>query len=318
MTGPALGAGRVYVGSTTATGGGGVRALDVGSGATVWTRTLPLPVTATPDFVPSTGLLYVGTSAEGATARLYALDPASGRTVVAAPAPTGDVLRKIQFADGRLYAQTINDLFGFTAALSPLWDYLLSDDNSVFSTPNDGFLYFNEEGPDNAQCMQKVDGKTGVAVAHNCAFPQELIVPKAAGTTIVGLGGPGLVAFRSSDYSIRWTRGISAGGIAATADFGGRAVAVGGHLVVFLDLTRGDTLCRTGVSRRSFGGVDPRFDPGTGGAYVFDTAAQALVKVSRGCSVLWSYRVGAGLIDLDASSSTVVGSAGSTVFAVDG
>ena len=53
LTGPELGGGRVYVGFGAPDGTGGVRALDVTTGATLWTRTFPLPVTVPPVFVPS-------------------------------------------------------------------------------------------------------------------------------------------------------------------------------------------------------------------------------------------------------------------------
>jgi hypothetical protein len=69
----------VYVGFATSGGTGGIRALDVGSGRTLWTRTLPLPVAVSPVYVPGNDRVY--TAIEG---RVFALNAANGKTVVAA------------------------------------------------------------------------------------------------------------------------------------------------------------------------------------------------------------------------------------------
>src|SRR5262245_65772690 len=78
VTGPDVGGGRVYVGFTTAGGTGGVRALDVGTGRTLWTRTLPLPVEVTPGYVAANGQLYAAING-----RVPALNAANGPTAVA-------------------------------------------------------------------------------------------------------------------------------------------------------------------------------------------------------------------------------------------
>ena len=187
LTGPELGGGRVYVGFGAPDGTGGVRALDVTTGATLWTRTFPLPVTVPPVFVPSSTRLYAGTSE-----RLYGLDPATGRTIVAGPVTGFEDLYSLHYADGRVYVQTTHDIFAFTAAATPLWDYFLDDDPSVLSAPGDGFLYVNDEQDDGSggfpQCMEKVDAAKGTLVALNCAI-QDFIPPTAVPSRIDGRRG---------------------------------------------------------------------------------------------------------------------------------
>ena len=129
---------------------------------------LPLPVTVPPVFVPSSTRLYAGTSE-----RLYGLDPATGRTIVAGPVTGFEDLYSLSYADGRVYVQTTHDIFAFTAAATPLWDYFLDDDPSVLSAPGDGFLYVNDEQDDGIggfpQCMEKVDAAHGTLAQRSTA-----------------------------------------------------------------------------------------------------------------------------------------------------
>ena len=254
LTGPALGGGRVYVGFGAPDGTGGVRALDVTTGATLWTRTLPLPVTVPPVFVPSSTRLYAGTSE-----RLYGLDPATGRTIVAGPVTGFEDLYSLHYADGRVYVQTTHDIFAFTPAATPLWDYFLDDDPSVLSAPGDGFLYVNDEQDDGSggfpQCMEKVDAAHGTLVALNCAI-QDFIPPTAvpSRSTVVGGGSAGVFGFRTSNLTQRWlnTRFASATATNATAepsaDGSRRRSASGCRL---LRLSDGTKVCEKTFDERS-------------------------------------------------------------------
>lgn len=320
LTGPALGGGRVYVGFGAPDGTGGVRALDVATGATLWTRTLPLPVTVPPVFVPSSTRLYAGTSE-----RLYGLDPATGRTIVAGPVTGFEDLYSLHYADGRVYVQTTHDIFAFTAAATPLWDYFLDDDPSVLSAPGDGFLYVNDEQDDGSggfpQCMEKVDAAKGTLVALNCAI-QDFIPPTAvpSRSTVAGAGSAGVFGFRTSNLKQRWLNTRFSLGYAtnATPAFGGVVAASLGERMALLRLSDGTKLCEKTFDERSFSSIlPPVFDPGSGGVYLFDQVAKDVYKASSTCQQAWVYLADDDVAGFAASSSTVVGAGGRTVFALN-
>jgi hypothetical protein len=137
--------------------------------------------------------------------RLLALDRATGATIVSSPASFAE-LQALSFADGRVYAEDLAAIYGFNAALHPLWTYALADDPSLFSAPGDGSLYVNDEDDtgngSSPQCMEKVSGTTGHQTARNCG-PNDSIPPTAAGSTVVGSDTAKLFAFRASDFGVR-------------------------------------------------------------------------------------------------------------------
>lgn len=320
LTGPELGGGRVYVGFGAPDGTGGVRALDVATGATLWTRTFPLPVTVPPVFVPSSTRLYAGTSE-----RLYGLDPATGKTIVAGPVTGFEDLYSLHYADGRVYVQTTHDIFAFTAAATPLWDYFLDDDPSVLSAPGDGFLYVNDEQDDGSggfpQCMEKVDAAHGTLVALNCAI-QDFIPPTAVPSrnTVAGGGSVGVFGFRTSNLKQRWLNTRFSLGYAtnATPAFGGVVAASLGERMGLLRLSDGTKLCEKTFDERSFSSIlPPVFDPGSGGVYLFDQVAKDVYKASNTCQQAWVYLADDDVAGFAASSSTVVGAGGHTVFALN-
>jgi outer membrane protein assembly factor BamB len=232
-------------------------------------------------------------------------------------------LQALSFADGRVYAEDLAAIYGFNAALHPLWTYELDDDPSLFSAPGDGSLYVNDEDDTGngsfPQCMEKVSGATGHQTARNCG-PNDSIPPTAAGSTVVGSNTAKLFAFRASDFGVRWTRKLAVIQNSATTSFGGRVVAGGeSGLVAFLELATGQQVCQRTLAGRSFTFVGPlraTFDPGSGGAYLFDSAHDALVKVTPWCTEAWHYGTGATLAEVAATSATVVGAAGTRVFAL--
>ena len=126
VTGPEVGGGRVYVGFATAGGTGGIRALDVVTGRTLWTRTLPCPVEVAPVYVPGNNRLY--TAIDG---RVFALNAADGKTVVTAGLEFTSRMYSLNFADGRLYVQTVADVTAFTPNLAPRWNFFFNDDATV-------------------------------------------------------------------------------------------------------------------------------------------------------------------------------------------
>jgi hypothetical protein len=103
----------------------------------------------------------------------------------------------------------------------------------------------------------------------------------------------------------------------ATTSFGGRVVAGGeSGSVAFLELTTGQQVCQRTLAGRSFtffGPTRATFDPGSDGAYLFDSAHDALVKVTPSCTEAWHYGTGATLAGVAATSATVVGAAGKRV-----
>jgi PQQ-like domain len=320
LTGPELGGGRVYVGFTTAAGKGGVRALKVGTGETLWTRNLPLPVTAAPDFAPATNLLYVGTGEQ-----IYALNAANGTTdATGAINGFGEDLGVIKAADGRIYVETLHDIFGFNGALVQQWDYFLDDDPSAISAPGDGFLYLNDEDPVGGtgfpQCMEKVNGATGTQAARNCKV-DDFIAPTAVPgkNSVVGAGVVGVFDFRPSNLSIKWVNNDlpDLSRATATADQGGRVSAAGGTTYALLRLGDGQQLCRRTFPGKQFGFVGPVFRPGTAAAYVVDTAGLSVLKMSASCGGVWTYGAGANVVGLRASASAVVGTTPTTVFALE-
>lgn len=321
LTGPELGGGRVYVGFGAPDGTGGVRALDLATGATLWTRTFPLPVTVPPVFAPSSPRLYAGTSE-----RLYGLDPTTGKTIVAGPVTGFEDLYSLHVADGRVYVQTTHDIFAFTAAATPLWDYLLDDDPSVLSAPGDGFLYVNDEQDDGSggfpQCMEKVDAAHGTLVALNCAI-EDFIPPTAvpSRSTVVGGGSAGVFGFRTSNLAQRWvnTRFASGAATNATASFGGRVATALNERMSILRLSDGTKVCEKTYDERIFSSlIQPVFDPSSGGVYLFDTDAKDVYKASpTTCKQVWVYLGDDDVVGFAASSSTVVGAGGRTVFALN-
>jgi len=321
LTAPALGGGRVYVGFAATDGTGGVQALDVTTGATLWTRVFPLPVTVPPVFVPSSTRLYAGTAE-----RLYALDPANGRTIVAGPVNGFEDLYSLHYADGRVYVQTTHDIFAFTPAVALLWDYGLDDDPSVLSAPGDGFLYVNDEQDDGSggfpQCMEKVDAARGTLVALNCAI-DDFVAPTAvpSRSTVVGGGTVGVFGFRTSNLKQKWLNTRYASGVAtnATASFGGRVATALGERMSILKLGDGTKVCEKTYDERIFSSViQPVFDPSSGGVYLFDTEAKDVYKASgTTCQPVWVYLGDDDVAGFAVSSSTVVGAGGHTVFALN-
>jgi outer membrane protein assembly factor BamB len=320
LTGPELGGGRVYVGFTTANGKGGVRALNVGTGATLWTRNLPLPVTAAPAFSSGSGVVYAGTGEH-----VYALDPSSGAIVSTGTIDGfGEDLRTLEAADGQVYAETLHDIFAFNAALLQQWDYFLDDDPSLISAPGDGFLYLNDEDQVGSsafpQCMEKVDATTGTQAARNCKvddFIEPTAVPQK--NSVVGAGSAGVFNFRPSNLGIKWTNASlpNLATATATVDAGGRVAAAGGTTYALLRTSDGHQLCQHAFGGKQFGFLDPVFRPGTAVTYVADVAGKSVLKVSASCGAVWTYGAGADVIGLRASTSTVVGTAATKVFALE-
>jgi outer membrane protein assembly factor BamB len=320
LTGPDLGDGRVYVGLTQGADAGGVRALSAATGATLWTRNLPRPVTAAPDFAPGANLVYAATDQ-----RVYALNPATGAIVKSGPINGfGEAPGVLRAADGRVYVETLHDIFGFNAALVQQWDYFLDDDPAAISAPGDGFVYLNDEdqvgGTGFPQCMEKVNGATGVQAARNCKV-DDFIAPTAvpAKSSVVGAGSAGIFNFRPSNLSIKWVnKGFPLLGAASgTADQGGRVAAAGGATYALLRMSDGHEVCHAAFAGKQFGFIPPVFAPGTAASYVFDGSGQSVVKVSGSCAEAWTFAAGADLIGLRATSSTVVGTAATKVFALE-
>jgi outer membrane protein assembly factor BamB len=308
VNGVDLGGGRVYVGFETAGGAGGVRAFDPATGATLWNRNLPLAVTATPDFAASANRLYVGTAE-----RIYALNPANGSTILSQPIDGFDEpLGKVEAADGRVYVETLHDIFGFNAALVQQWDYFLDDDPSLMDAPGDGFIYVNDEDEtanDFPQCMEKVDGATGKQVARNCKVA-DFIPPTAVPSknSVVGVGVAGVFNFRPKNLSVKWlnTTLPDLTTSTATPEQGGRVVAAGGRTYALLRLSDGHQICRatlpagTGIEF-----VKPELAPASAAAYVFDGATQSVIKMSASCTEEWRFATSAPVGDLKATTATV-------------
>lgn len=320
ITAPEPGAGRVYVGFTTAAGTGGIRALDATTGATLWTRGLALPIDVPPDYAPSVDLLYTATRSH-----VLALDPRNGKTVaIADTIETFDEIEALHFADGRLYTETRHDLAAYTPRLRLQWDYLLDDDPAPFDAPGDGFVYLNDEEDDPAaafrQCMEKVDGARGVQVARNCNI-DAFVVPVAlpAANAVVGVGassspGSPVYAFRASNLTLRWTRpfDIFVSADATTAG-GGRVAVSADHDLYLLRLTDGTTACHLHMNSATFG--EPVFDPS--GALLISIGAGTggnLTKLSPACQVLW--RTTASLDQVVATTGSVLGTNGTRVIAL--
>jgi outer membrane protein assembly factor BamB len=319
VTGPEVGGGRVYVGFATAGGTGGVRALDVNTGRTLWTRTLPLPVAVTPVYVPANDRLY--TAIDG---RVFALNAANGKTVVAAALQFTSRIYSLHFADGRLYVQTIDDVTAFTPNLAQRWNLLFNDDSTVLSAPGDGFLYWNDEGDEVdgfIQCLKKFDSATGRQVAKNCGFGGDFIVPTAVPSrnAVVGGGEVGVYGWRTSNLTQRWLQQFfpSYATVNASEALGGRAAVVSGEWFSFLRLNDGSRICEKRFDERNLSGVSPAFDPTSGAAYVFDSEQRVVYKASANCKEVWRYLAGTAVIGFDTNSTRVFGAGGRTVFALD-
>ncbi len=319
VTGPEVGGGRVYVGFATAGGTGGVRALDVVTGRTLWTRTLPLPVEVAPVYVPGNNRLY--TAING---RVFALNAADGKTVVTAALQFTSRMYSLHFADGRLYVQTVADVTAFTPNLAPRWNVIFNDDATVLSAPGDGFLYWNDEGDDVdgfIQCLKKFNSATGAQVAKNCGFNGDFIAPTAVPSrnAVVGGGELGVYGWRTSDLTQRWLQQFFPGYATVNANdaLGGRAIVVSGEWFSFLRLNDGSRICEKRFDERNLSGVSPAFDPTSGAAYVFDSEARVVYKASANCREVWRYVAGTGVVGFDTSSTRVIGAGGSTVFALD-
>jgi outer membrane protein assembly factor BamB len=317
VTGPEVGGGRVYVGFATAGGTGGVRALDVNTGRTLWTRTLPLPVEVAPVYVPVNDRLYAAIDG-----RVLALNAANGTTVVAANLQFQSRMYSLHFADGRLYVQTIDDVTAFTPNLAPRWNFLFNDDATTLSAPGDGFLYLNDEGEEQdgfVQCLKKFDSATGTQVANNCV--DDFIVPVAvpARNAVVGGGDAGVYGWRTSNLTQRWLQQFFPGyaTVNASEALGGRAVVVSGEWFSFLRLNDGSRICEKRFDERNLSGVLPVFDPTSGAAYAFDSEARVVYKVSANCREVWRYVAGTGVVGFETNSTRVFGAGGSTVFALD-
>src|SRR5262249_57958937 len=103
----------------------------------------------------------------------------------------------------------------------------------------------------------------------------------------------------------------------ATDDQGGRVAASGGTTYALLRTNDGQQLCRRTFAGKQFGFLDPVFRPGTAVTYVVDVAGKSVIKVSAACNGVWTYAAGADVVGLTSSSSTVVGTAATTVFALE-
>jgi hypothetical protein len=297
-----------------------VRALDVGTGRTLWTRTLPLPVEVTPVYVPANGRLYAAING-----RAFALNAANGTTVVAAALEFSSArIYSLDFADGRLYVQTVEDLTAFTPNLAERWYFSFNDDSTVLSAPGDRFLYLNDEGDEVdgfIQCLKKFDSATGRQVAKNCGFGGDFIAPTAVPSrnAVVGGGELGVYGWRTSNLTQRWLQQFFPGyaTVNASEALGGRAVLVSGEWFSFLRLNDGSRICEKRFDERNLSGVSPAFDPTSGAAYVFDAEQRVVYKASANCKEVWRYVAGTAVVGFDTNSTRVFGAGGTNVFALD-
>ena len=78
-------------------------------------------------------------------------------------------------------------------------------------------------------------------------------------------------------------------------------------------------MCEKTYDERIFSSlVKPIFDPGSGGVYLFDTEAKDVYRASpTTCQQVWVYLGEDDVAGFAASSSTVVGAGGTTVFALN-
>jgi outer membrane protein assembly factor BamB len=317
VTGPEVGGGRVYVGFATAGGTGGVRALDVASGRTLWTRTLPLPVEVAPVYVPGNDRLYAAING-----RVFAMHAANGTTVATAGLELTSRMYSLNFADGRLYVQTIDDVTAFTPNLAPRWNFFVNDDATVLSAPGDGFLYMNDEGDEVdgfIQCLKKFDSATSRQIAKHCV--DDFITPVAvpARNAAVGGGDAGVYGWRASNLADRWLNPRYGGyaTVNASEALGGRAAVASGEVFAFLRLHDGSRICEKRFDERNFSAVSPAFDPRSGAVYLFDAEARNVYKVSATCKEVWTYQAGADVVGFATSSTRLFGAGGTTVFALD-
>ncbi len=323
LTGPeGLGGGRVYVGFGAPDGTGGVRALDVATGATLWTCTFPLPVTVPPVFVPRLPTrLYAGTSE-----RLYGLDPASGKTIVAGPVTRFEDLYSLHYADGRVYIaddprhlrvhRGRNAAVGLLPRRRPLRAQHRRATASSTSTTSRTTARAGSRSAWRRSTQPTAPSWRSTARSRTSS--RRAAVPSR--NTVAGGGSVGVFGFRTSNLKQRWLNTRFSLGYAtnATPAFGGVVAASLGERMGLLRLSDGTKLCEKTFDERSFSSIlPPVFDPGSGGVYLFDQVAKDVYKASNTCQQAWVYLADDDVAGFAASSSTIVGAGGHTVFALN-